>query len=133
MNNRFVIRKAQHFIDCINSWWTNSNKKQCIYLNILIKLQGHIQAPSKKYSQATLQMTYSTEKKHLNTIIEIISNPQKPQISIYVHKSKITICIVTQELPPKSRPLFTVSTILSRYRENTKTQQLWNNLEDNPI
>jgi len=50
-------------------------------------------------------MTYSIEKEHTNTIIEIISNPQKPQISSYVHKNKITMCLLTQELPPKSGPL----------------------------
>lgn len=49
---------------------------------------------------------YSIEIKHMNTIIEIISKPQKPQINMYVHKNKITICIVTWELPAKSGPLF---------------------------
>lgn len=51
-------------------------------------------------------MTYSIEKEHMNIITEIISNPQKPQINIYVHKNEITICIATQELPPKGGPLF---------------------------
>lgn len=50
-------------------------------------------------------MTYSIEKKHMNTIIEIISNPQKPQISIYVHKNEITICI-GMGISTKSGPLF---------------------------